>query len=227
MNSSSMQWGEMKLTSMHGEFWSLFMSEVARLTKRQTFISFIVMKYLVCKPLLFKLPLMQISKVITLQIVKAFCSRAALANSLIYFSSVEFTPGSFNRNRCLRLGVLNNNSNCFKRAYQIWLIMTAYSCKIFFFLGLSWISTSCHRVQPALPAGGKIRYDRRWTCHVDGGGEKTQTLQEKRFSFQNHDVFLSSVFLEIKTFNCAAAISFWLPFTSLRLSSLFVVLAQR
>lgn len=76
------------------------------------------MKYLVCKPLLFKLPLMQISKVIT-QIVKAFCSRAALANSLIYFSSVEFTRGSFYRNRCLRRGVLNNNSNCFKRAYQI------------------------------------------------------------------------------------------------------------
>lgn len=128
MNSSSM-----KLTGMYGEFWSLFTSEVARLTKRQTFISFIVMKYLVCKPLLFKSPLMQISKVITLQIVKAFCSRAALANSLIYFSSVAFTPGSFYRNRCLRLGVLNNNSNCFKRAYQIWLIMTAYSCKIFFF----------------------------------------------------------------------------------------------
>lgn len=105
-----------------------------------------------------------------------------------------------------------------------WLRIVARSS---FFLRLSWISTSCHRVQPALPAGGKIRYDRRWTCHVDGGGEKTQTLQEKRFSFQNHDVFLSSVFLEIKTFNCAAAISFWLPFASLRLSSLFVVLAQR
>lgn len=160
MNSSSMQWREMKLTSMHGEFWSLLVSEVARLTKRQTFISFIVMKYLVCKPLLFKPPLMQISKVTTLQIVKAFCSRAALANSLIYFSSVEFTPGSFYRNRCLRLGVLNNNSNCFKRAYQIWLIMTAYSCKIFFFFKIilnlhlvpqSAACSACRRKNPLRP----------------------------------------------------------------------------
>lgn len=156
MNSSSM-----KLTSMHGEFWSLLTSEVARLTKRQTFIAFIVMKYLVCKPLLFKLPLMQISKVITLQIVKAFCSRAALANSLICFSSVAFTPGSFYRNRCLRLGVLNNNSNCFKRAYQIWLIMTAYSCKIFFFFFIiilnlhlvprSAACSACRRKNPLRP----------------------------------------------------------------------------
>lgn len=119
--------------------------------KRQTFISFIVMKYLVCKPLLFKLPLMQISKVITLQIVKAFCSCAALANSLIYFSSVEFTRGSFYRNRCLRRVcwiITAIVSSVLIRFDWSWLRIVARS---FFFLLLSWISTSCHRVQPALP----------------------------------------------------------------------------
>lgn len=76
-------------------------------------------------------------------------------------SPVEFTPGSFCRNRCLRLGVLNNNSNCFKRAYQIWLIMTAYSCKIFLFffkiiLNLHLVPQSaacaaCRRKNPLRP----------------------------------------------------------------------------
>lgn len=38
-------------------------------------------------------------------------------------------------------------------------------------------------------AAGKIHYDRRWTCHVDGGGEKTQTLQKKNFLFRTMTCF--------------------------------------
>lgn len=131
---SSVQWHEMKLTSMYGEFWSLFMSEVARLNKKANIYILYCYEVFGLQASAVQTPFdADFQSHNSSLIVKAFCSRAALANSLIYFSSVEFTPGSFYRNRCLRLGVLNNNSNCFKRAYQIWLIMTAYSCKIFFF----------------------------------------------------------------------------------------------
>lgn len=97
-----------------------------------------------------------------------------------------------------------------------WLRTVAWS-----FFHILNLPTSWHRVQPARPEAEKSIMT---GGHIDDSGEKMQTLGRK-ISFQNRDVFLSFIFLEIKTFNCVAAISFWLPLTSLRLSSLFVVLA--
>lgn len=84
---------------------------------------------------------------------------------------------------------------------------------------ISWVSptraTECSllRQRQDIPLWPEVNlsYRRRWREDAD--------------FFPIRDVFLSSIFLEIKTFNCVAAISFWLPFTSLRLSSLLVVLA--